>query len=294
MVWLFIAVGIYIAVMLAAAWFSLHPIRTPYLISPGAMGAPQEEVEFASGDITLRAWWVDAPDSTCVVVLAHGYMMNRSELAPIAWQLWRRGYACLMPDFRAHGRSGGRKCTLGLREADDLVAAVNYARSRRPGTRIVLLGSSMGAAAGAIACGQHPGIADALVLDSAYGRLSGAVVGWWRFLGGQPLAWLLGPTVAIAAPLAGFNPYKVDVSRCLAAAGPLPLLVLHGDRDNLALGAEAQRNFDAAVGPKSLVWFHGHRHCEGRWEDPQRYSDALFAFLDEYAPASLDFSPRAF
>ena len=283
MIWLLVFAGVYLLVMLAAAWISLHPIRTPALMSPGMMGAPQESVEFDSDGAKLSAWWLEAEGAKTVVLLCHGYMMNRSELAPVAWQLWTRGYSCLMPDFRAHGRSGGRKCSLGNDEAKDVAAAVAYIRQRRPSCKVVLLGSSMGAAASAIALGSDPALADALVLDSAYSRLSSAIVGWWRFLGGPVLALILSPTVVIAAPLAGFNPYKVDISRCLTSAGPIPVLVFHGDRDNLALPSEARRNFDACTGPKTMVWFEGCRHCEGRWEEPEKYVNALAAFLAEHA-----------
>jgi fermentation-respiration switch protein FrsA (DUF1100 family) len=171
---------------------------------------------------------------------------------------------------------------LGLYEARDVEAAVAYARKRVPGARIGLLGSSMGAAASAIACGNHPGLADVLVLDSAYSRLSSAVIGWWRFVGGRPLAVALAPTVLFAAPLAGFNPFKVDVSRYLASAGSVPTLVLHGDADTLALPSEAERNFQACEGPKEIVWFPRMGHSEARWELADQYSAALFAFLERH------------
>ncbi|AIE87921.1 alpha/beta hydrolase [Fimbriimonas ginsengisoli] len=276
-----VILGLYLLAMLAIAWFSLHPFRIPIFISPGAMGAPQEKVEFESDGLTLRGWWVEAEGATSVAILAHGYMMNRSELTPVAYQLWRRGVSCLLLDLRAHGASGGKKSYLGLREADDVVAAVEYARRRTPGARIVLLGSSMGAAASAIACGSHPGLADVLVLDSAYSRLSSAVIGWWRFVGGNGLAAILSPTAILAIPFAGFNPFNVDVSVSLASAGPVPTLILHGKSDTLALPAEAQRNFDACIGPKQIVWFPRMGHSEARWELADEYLQALFAFLEE-------------
>jgi len=280
MMWLWVVLGVYVLGMLAISWFSLHPIRIPVFISPGAMGAPQEDVEFSSDELKIRGWWVEAPNAKTVMILSHGYLMNRSELTPVAVQLWKRGISCLILDLRAHGKSGGKKSYLGYREASDVEAAVQYVRSRCPGVKVGLLGSSMGAAASGIACGRNPGLADFLVLDSAYSRLASAVIGWWRFVGGPPLAAILSPTVLLAAPMAGFNPFSVDVSQYLAVAGPIPTLILHGDADTLALPAEARRNFDALEGPKEIVWFPKMGHSEGRWELPDQYQSALFGFLD--------------
>jgi len=276
---IYVLLALYLLGMVAIAWFSLHPVRIPVFISPGSMGAPQEDVTFESDGLNLRGWWVSAPGSKTVAILAHGYLMNRAELTPLAFQLWQRGMTCFLVDLRAHGKSQGKKSFLGLREANDVVAAVQYARQRCPDAQIVLIGSSMGAAASAIACGNHPGLADALVLDSCYSRLSSAIIGWWRFVGGKTLAFLLAPTAAIATPFAGFNPFDVDVSKYLAQAGDVPVLVIHGDADTLALPAEATRNFEACTGPKEIVWLPKMGHSEGRWEMPEKYNEALFGFL---------------
>lgn len=280
MAWLLLIPAIYLLLLLAVAWFSLHPLRIPIFLSPGGLGAPQEEVEFESQDGTrLRGWWVEAENARVVAVLSHGYLMNRSELAPVAWTLWKEGISCLLYDFRAHGRSGGRKSFFGLVERLDVAAAVRLARARAPGAKVVLIGSSMGAAASALALSDDPAVADALVLDSAYSRLSEAVIGWWRFLGGHGLAAFLWPVVYVSWPLAGFNPFAVDVADGLRRAGPLPVLIFHGECDTLALPGEAFRNQAACQGPVELIWLADCGHSEGRWLHPERYNAALLDFL---------------
>src|SRR5687767_5875268 len=174
--------AVYLLVLLGVAWVSLHPMRTPIFMATAWFGAPQQEVEFDNGEgIKLRGWWLEKPGAKTVCVLAHGYIMNRAELAPIAARLWEEGLACLLFEFRAHGKSGGTKCGLGWLERRDVRAAAAFARQRAPGAKVVLIGSSMGAAASALALGEDPSLADALVLDSGYSKLSRAVSGWWRF-----------------------------------------------------------------------------------------------------------------
>jgi pimeloyl-ACP methyl ester carboxylesterase len=282
MIWLLLIPILYLLALIGVSWFSLHPFRTPVFISPGAMGQPQENVEFATTDgVKIRGWWSETPDSDLVAVMAHGYMMNRCELTPLAVKLCQEGYSALLFDFRAHGKSGGKKCSFGFREAYDVAAAVRFVRSRRPNAKIVLIGSSMGSAASALALGAEPDMADALILDSSYSRLSSAISGWWRFLGGRWLSYALTPSTLVAAPLAGFNPFSVDIAKSLHRVGK-PVLILHGDCDTLALPSEAVRNEAACAGPVELVWLPTCGHSEGRWVHPELYYDSLFQFLQEH------------
>ena len=282
MVWLEALIGIYILLLLLISWISIHPIRIPIYLSPGGLGAPQEEIEFVSRDgIPLRGWWVEAENARTVAIFVHGYLMNRCELTPEAYLLWKEGISCLLLDERAHGRSGGKRSTMGANEALDVIAAAAFARSRTPNAKIVLIGSSMGAAAALMALAFDPRIADAIVLDSCYSRFTSAILGWWRFLGGRVLSIVLAPTALLAWPFTGVNPFTVDMAKTIGQIDGKPVLFMHGSRDNLALPEGAARNFEAAAGPKTIVWFEGCGHSEGRWLQPEKYRAALLNFLRE-------------
>ncbi len=271
--------GCYLLLVLAIGWFSLHPYRIPEWITPGVLGAPHEKVAFLSDQSELRGTWVPAEGSKKVAIFAHGYMMNRSELTPEAFLLWKEGYSALLFDFRAHGKSKGKLSGLGVHEVRDIEAAVAFARSKVPDAKIVVIGSSMGSAAAAMALGMNPVLFDALVLDSCYGRLDSAILGWWRFVGGKLLVSLLAPATPVTWLLSGINPYKVDVSEHLKSVKEAPVLFMHGKSDSLAEPAEAQRNYDALTGPKKIVWFEGLGHSEGRLEEPEKYHDELLRFI---------------
>lgn len=280
--WLLLIPGGYLALLLAVGALGLRPFRVPLFLSPGMMGTPQEEIEFETADgVRLRAWWIPRQGSTTVAVLGHGYFLNRSELAPVAWMLWQAGCSCLLFDFRAHGRSGGGRTGLGWRETADVRAAVAAARSRAPGARIVLMGNSMGAAAAVLAAADDPSLADALVLDSAYGRLDKAVRGFWVFFAGRAIGAILAPTLHATWWMAGFNPFRVDLAKAVARV-PRPVLFLHGDSDVVARPEDAERNLASSQNGQ-IVWFEGCDHSEGRWVHPQKYQDALLAFLRAHA-----------
>lgn len=259
---------------------SVRPLRTPAISSPGSMGAPQESVVVPSADgLQLSGWWIEAKEPRGVAILAHGYFMSKGELAPVAHWLWERGISCLLFDFRAHGKTRGGVCTFGDKERRDVAAAVKYAKSRAPGVKAFVVGSSMGSVAAGFAWADDPELLDGLVLDSAYSHLTQAILGWWMFLGGKWLRAVLSPTVLIGGPLAGTNPFKVDLAKSLTNLRGKPVLVLHGTLDTLADTSGAKRNLEA-LGPEAqAVWFEGCGHSEGRWEQPSKYLDSLEAYL---------------
>lgn len=55
------------------------------------------------------------------------------------------GYACFLPELRAHGESGGKRICLAYKETADVEAVINEAGKRFPGRPVVLMGLSMGA-----------------------------------------------------------------------------------------------------------------------------------------------------
>jgi uncharacterized protein len=269
--------------LVGVAYCFVYPFRTPLFLSPSFLGCPQEDVEFVDSGTRklIRAWWVPQDEPKAVLVCAHGYMMNKAELAPYAPRLRELGIAFLFLDFPAHGRSTGKRSGFGYRERTTVFAAVDEARERYPNAKIVLVGSSMGAAASAFALGEKPDLADALILDSAYNRLSDAVNGWWRFIGGRKMQIFMAPAVYLGVPIAGLNPMNIYVADALRNV-VAPTLLLHGQSDTLASPQAATENFEALAGQKTIVWFPGRNHSEARWEDSEKYFDSVIRFLNEY------------
>ena len=281
-----VALGLWIFALFAAGYVALHPFRSPVFFSPGAMGLPQETFDFPNADGTrLRADWTSPENPVGVVVAAHGYCMNRAELAPFTAFFAERGLATLLFDFRAHGQSARGRTGIGIFEREDVWAAVEQARKRLPEGKIILIGSSMGAAAIGFAAGERRDLADALILDSSYDRLADAASGWWDFLGkltqtGRLWRWTLWPVATLARPFAGFDPRKISVAESLRGYDG-PVLLLHGRDDTIAPPPCAER-IREAVGDEDvrLVWFEGCDHAEMRWLQPDAYREAVGGFFD--------------
>jgi pimeloyl-ACP methyl ester carboxylesterase len=271
--------ALYLGACFAVARVSLRPPRAPLFLSPGLIGAPQTDgvVEGRQG-LRLSAWWIDRDDPEFVAVLAHGYLVNRSEPVAIAAWLWRRGGACLVFDFPAHGGSPGREVGFGWDEREDVLGAFRAARERYPQGRLVFWGSSMGAAAGVFACAELEAACrpEAMILDHPFGRLTTAVDGWWQLIGGRRLAILLRPARWFAQALAGLD-LDLDVADALRRCDGVRVLMVTGVRDTILPPAEAARLAAAHPGVEHMA-FDGH-HSEARFLYPDRYFAAIEGFL---------------
>ncbi|MBS1706618.1 MAG: alpha/beta fold hydrolase [Armatimonadetes bacterium] len=280
MLWLAILLGLYLAILCGAAYISVHPYRIPYFESPGSLGAPQESVSIPSrGGALLPGWWCEGEPDRPVVILCHGYMMNRSEPASVAYWFWKQGCSTLNFDFPAHGRSPGKRSGLGYPERKDVLAAVEWVRSRSPEARVILWGSSMGAAACSFAAAEDSRNIVGLILDSAFSRLLDATDGWWHFIGGRWLAVLLKPLRLFSRWILGYSPSVADVGEALAKIH-VPVLLIHGESDTLAVPDQARRNQGCMTNTESsLEWFAGCNHSEARWLHPEKYRTILARYL---------------
>jgi uncharacterized protein len=126
-----------------------------------------QDVEFPSEDgVLLRGWLSDVPDARGTVVIGHGYRDDRRQMLSLAPALGAIGLRALLIDFRAHGRSGGSRITIGVEEARDVRASLSWAANL--GGPVAYVGFSMGAAAYLLA-GRE---AHAAVIDSPYDTLA--------------------------------------------------------------------------------------------------------------------------
>lgn len=96
------------------------------------------------------------------------------------------------------------------------------------------------------------------------------------------------PTWSWETTAASLEPFLTfDAISQAPLVDPTPLLIVHGTTDTALLPEKAQAAFDAATGPKDLVWIETHNHIELYDQDPY-VSDAVghvLGWLDRVLPA---------
>jgi len=265
-------------ILLAVA--AVRPPRAPLFLTPFDPQVPYASVSFCSRDGTpLAGWWLSNPQARGVAVLCHGYVANRCEVLGVALELHRMGFSCLLFDFRAHGESGGRTTTIGVREVQDALGAVDFAAQF--GLPILLFGSSMGGAVAIMTAARDERVG-ALITDSAYARLRWAADTWWEAGFGKVLGWLCRPVKYLAVLFTGTRLSDAEPVREIGKIAPRPLLLIHGDRDHLVPVEHAYALYQAAGEPRALWIASGSGHVQARVDQPEKYYAQIAEFVGKW------------
>lgn len=242
--------------------------------TPTKLGLSHEVVNFTSTDGTpLHGWLLPATGTAKGVVLfLHGNAENIStHIASVFW-LPAQGYSVFLFDYRGYGNSQGKPNVAGA--LADTEAALGWlaARSDMRTLPIIIFGQSLGGALAvpAAARSQYRERIRALVIESAFSsyrniareKLASFWVTW-------PMQWPLSFLFSDAASPIDHIPH----------IAPIPLLIIHGARDQVVPDRHAQRLYAAAQQPKELWLEPRGRHIEVT-AFPE-YRTRLTAWLDE-------------
>ena len=247
---------LYFGLCASIAWDAVRPKAPRLYGSPADFGAAYQDVMFTSRDGTrLSGWFVPAPRPRGVIILCHGISSNRCGMLYAVPMLRQVGYDTLLFDFRACGRSGGARFTLGLREPDDVQAAVRWLQSQPETHRLPIgvLGDSAGAASAIIAAARTPAIR-AVIAESPFAELRHAVDNRFRLIAGSCGPVVLAPARWMGGWLIGGSPDHVAPAAVIGRIAPRPILLIQDGADQIAPPSETAELL-AKAGPNTSVWF---------------------------------------
>lgn len=278
---------LYVAVSLYIVDTALDAEANPLDERPEDFALPYEDVEFSPRGwprLTLRGWWIPAPDVRATVIRVHGIDSNRSSALGTVPALVEGGYSVLAFDLRGHGESDLAQMGAGLHERDDLLGAIDYLiaeRGAEPGT-IFLYGRSYGAAIVLMSGWGEPAVAG-VYADSAFASLSELVVQEVARRTSAPswLASVLRPGVVLMARLSkGLDIESVHPAED-AARYPYAIGLAHCDQDDRIPISNLDRIRAEVRHPPRLTVYEGCSHADA-WDDyPRRYEAHLIGYFDE-------------
>jgi pimeloyl-ACP methyl ester carboxylesterase len=189
----------------------------------------------------LGAWFVNhsAGDQPAVVFF-HGLGAGRSQLLDVAAEFHRRGCPVLLVTQRAHGDSTGGYNDFGFSGGPDVVAAVDWLRERLPGRKLVVWGTSMGAAAALFGAETLGDKVAGYVLECPYQNLRVATRNRTRFCLPPVVEACAYHTLDCIAPIVLPKLDQISPEDAAAKVPPgIPVLLLAGERDFLAQPGES-------------------------------------------------------
>ena len=227
----------------------------------------------------LSAWWFNASSAPASVIVCHGHGGNKHTSLWVAADLFPR-FNVLLLDLRGHGQSDGARTSVGFLERLDILAAVSWLDDQLGERPIGVLGISMGGATAILAAAESPRIA-AVAADSPFARLRSPVAaavcqrGYPRAVS-PLLAWSI-CAVANRRVRGGREP--LDVVQRLA---PRPLLIIHGEADELTPVQNAYALYERAGEPKQLWVVPEVGHARVPEVEPRRYAERVGGFFDRW------------
>ncbi len=268
-----IFIGLLSAALFGCSGVFFQPYRG-HIQTPENLGLVYEDVQFQAGDGTpLHAWFLPAEGKVQGTILfLHGNAENIStHIMSVRW-LPTRGFNVFLLDYRGYGASGGTASSSGVQ--DDMNAALRtlLARNDVDPDRMVVFGQSLGGAIAIynVAHSPYRQHIRALVVESAFASYRGIarekLAGFWLT---WPLQWPLSWTVSD----------EYSPSKAVAGVSPIPLLIIHGDRDIIVPLHHAQKLYDLAREPKQLWVVPGAGHIQTF--QSQIYRDRFVAYLTE-------------
>lgn len=222
-----------------------------------------QDAKFTAADGTkLHGWYVAHEQPKGHALLLHGNAGNVTLLAETLRTLNRRhNLAVLAPDYRGFGKSQGHPTEQGLYQ--DARAARRWLAEKEhiAESDVILMGVSLGGAVAVDLAAQDG--ARGLVLANTFTSLPAAA---------QHKAPLLPMSLILSTRMDSLSKIK-DYHG--------PLLISHGEADEVVPYKHGQALYAAAAGPKKFITVAGGKHNDPQ---PEEYRLALDEFLANLPP----------
>jgi pimeloyl-ACP methyl ester carboxylesterase len=278
---LLIFILLILAVGLALSFYFTHRGQLGEVHTPLEYGLEFESIEFTTSDrLTLRGVWIPAAASDKAVVILHGHGTSYDLDVYRAPSLHEAGFNVLLFDFRAHGRSDGKRMTFGYEERRDVLGAIEFLHQRGM-KHIGLLGFSYGGMVSMIFAAEYPGV-EAVISDGGPARMRTAIAARGVEMGfplwlTRPLAWLI---IGMTSIRLGVNLFQYEPIRRVGQISPRPILFIHGDHDPYL------PNFDelytATRQPKELWRLPEAGHCNASQFYPEEHARRVNEYFKQY------------
>lgn len=241
---------------------------------------PYEDIYATSFDkLKLHARLFDQKADK-VAILCHGYRgTGYKDFSGGAMEALNLGYNVILIDERAHGSSKGHSITFGVRESQDVVSWVNYARNRfGQDIKIALIGISMGGATVLMSADKVEGDIK-IIADCPYTTPEIILKNTIRGMKLSPKVFY--PILNLSAIIfAHTNLNKESAYKSISNTNH-PVLIIHGDSDGVVPYTISEDLYKKHPDKIQYELFPGADHGMSYLVDKPRYQQVIKDFLNK-------------
>jgi len=265
----------FLIISFLGAYISTKPPKIISPITPKDLGLDYKEVTFTTKDkLNLRGWFIPAPaqvNNPKTIILLHGYPADKGNILP-ALQFLNQKYNLFLFDFRYFGQSEGKYSTAGIKETEDLLAAIRFLKSQGIG-EVGVWGFSMGGAVALMTAPEAPEIT-VIISESSYARLDLLASQLFQVpILKHPLGFL---TTLWAKLFLGVDVREISPEKS-ATKLTIPVLIIHSMSDEVIKFSHALRLKEALKNnPKAEFWFQEYLFHGQLTEEYQKQVEAFF------------------
>ena len=236
----------------------------------------------AADGIRLHGLWVSAEQAKGTAILFHGYRSSYLVDSSMALEFYHgAGYNLLIPDQRAHGKSGGKYITFGVKESEDVLRWIGFHNRMFGEIPIVLSGLSMGASTVLyVADRDLPSNVKGIISDCGFTSPKAILAEVYRKVICLPPILTMWAVDLFARAIADFSISQKDTTKVLANS-KVPVLMIHGRNDNFVPCKMTEDGYNACAGRKKLLLVDGADHGVSFIHDRNGYMNAIISFLEE-------------
>lgn len=251
------------------------------------LAQPHEDVYITTFDyLRLHAVYFPPINDNCekkrLVICLHGYTSRSlQDFTGLTDYYFKRGYAMLQLDARAHGESEGEYVGFGCLDRKDLVKWIDWVITKYgQDIEIILHGISMGAATALMASGlELPKQVKGIVSDCAFTSPKEVFTHVLKTMYHLPAFPIIQGADVVNRIFAGYGMDECNAKQEVAKA-KVPILFIHGEKDTFVPVRMCKELYDCCASPKKILLVEGAAHGESYYKDTEAYETVLDEFLN--------------
>lgn len=251
------------------------------------LSKPHEDVYQESFDgLKLHAAYfppIKETDKKRIVICFHGYTSKGlADFTGLTDYYFRKGFAMLHPDARAHGESEGKYIGFGCLDRKDALGWINWVIEKSgEDVEIYLHGISMGGATVLMASGMElPPQVKGIVSDCGFTSPKEVFTHVLHTMYHLPSFPIMQGAEIVNRKLAGYGMDECNAKREVTKA-KVPILFIHGSKDTFVPTRMCQELYDCCASKKKILTVEDAAHGESYYKNMNVYESALDEFIED-------------